>query len=65
MYDNTNCLPHIAHLPKSQFALHADKQAPYPQNMSENRKTIAVPSCYGHMGPNLSHLLKVMEFRQG
>lgn len=50
---------------KSQVALHAENQALYPQNMAENRKAIVVPSCYGHMGPNLSHLLKVMEFRQG
>lgn len=64
-YDSTNCLPRIAHMPKSQVALHTENQTPYPQNMAENRKTIVVPSCYGHMGPNLSHLLKVMEFRQG
>lgn len=65
MYDNTNCLPHIAHMQKSQVALQAENQALYPQNTDEKRKTIVVPSCYGHMGPNLSCLLKVMEFRQG
>lgn len=40
-------------------------QSLYLQNMDESRKTIVFPSCCGHMGPNLSRLLKVMEFCQG